>query len=208
MAASGKRSRIQTENRAAILAAALDVFARDGYRGATVDRIAEAAGMSKPNLLYYFRSKEDIYREVLEGTVEEWLEPFTAIDPRGEPLEELSRYIRLKVAMSRENPAASRLFASEIQRGAPLMKTFLETRLRALVEEKAAIVLRWISEGRLAPVDPYHLIFTIWATTQHYADFGVQVRAIMGDRATTPWFHDDVAEAILSILLDGARRRD
>jgi TetR/AcrR family transcriptional regulator len=37
----------------------------------------------------------------------------------------------------------------------------------------------WIAEGRLAPLDPHHLIFSIWATTQHYADFDVQVRAIL-----------------------------
>ena len=202
-----KRSRIQTENRAAIAQAALDVFSTDGYRGATIDRIAERAGMSKTNLLYYFPSKEDIYREVIEQTVEEWLEPFAAIDPEGEPVEELRRYITIKLHLSETAPEASRLFANEIQRGAPLIKAFLETRLKALVDEKAAVIRHWIDAGKIAPVDPYHLIFAIWATTQHYADFDVQVNAILGKQTRRPGFKDQVAHAVLSILLNGIRPR-
>jgi TetR/AcrR family transcriptional regulator len=203
----GKQSRIQTENRALIMQAALDVFSTDGYRGATVDRIAERAGMSKTNLLYYYPSKEEIYRSAIEQTVEAWLDPFDAIDPDGDPIEELRRYITLKLKMSDQNPEASRLFANEVQRGAPLVGEFLSTRLKALVDEKVAVIRTWIDEGRLAPVDPYHLIFTIWATTQHYADFEVQVQAILGKQAKKPGFSEQVAHAVLSILLNGIRPR-
>lgn len=204
---NGKQSRIQTENRALIMAAALDVFSTDGYRGATVDRIAERAGMSKTNLLYYYPSKEEIYRSAIEQTVEAWLEPFDAIDPDGDPIEQLRRYITLKLQMSDTSPEASRLFANEIQRGAPLVGEFLSTRLKALVDEKAAVIRSWIDQGKLAPVDPYHLIFTIWATTQHYADFEVQVQAILGSQAKKPGFSEQVAHAVLSILLNGIRPR-
>ncbi len=202
-----KRSRIQTENRAAIALAALDVFSTDGYRGATIDRIAERAGMSKTNLLYYYPSKEDIYRQVIEQTVEAWLEPFAAIDPDGDPIEELRRYITIKLTMSDASPEASRLFANEVQRGAPLVLEFLQTRLKALVDEKAGVIRRWIDAGKIAPVDPYHLIFTIWATTQHYADFDVQVNAILGKQTKRPGFNDQVAHAVLSILLNGIKPR-
>ncbi|WP_349365039.1 MAG: HTH-type transcriptional regulator RutR [Roseitalea porphyridii] len=202
-----KRSRIQTENRALIMQAALDVFSTDGYRGATVDRIAERAGMSKTNLLYYYPSKEEIYRSAIEQTVEDWLDPFAAIDPDGDPIEELRRYITIKLEMSDRYPEASRLFANEIQRGAPLVGEFLRTRLKSLVDEKAAVIRSWIDEGKLAPVDPYHLVFTIWATTQHYADFEVQVQAILGGQAKKPGFNEQVAHAVLSILLNGIRPR-
>ncbi len=204
---NGRQSRIQTENRALIMQAALDVFSTDGFRGATIDRIAERAGMSKTNLLYYHRSKEDIYRAAIERTVEEWLEPFAEIDPDGDPIEELRRYVTAKLQMSLEAPEASRLFASEILRGAPLVMDFLTTRLKTLVDAKAAVIGRWIDEGRLAPVDPHHLIFAIWATTQHYADFEVQIGAIMGGQAEKPGFGDHAAQAVLSILLNGVRPR-
>lgn len=203
----GKQSRIQTENRALIMQAALDVFSTDGYRGATVDRIAERAGMSKTNLLYYYPSKEEIYRSAIEQTVEDWLDPFAAIDPHGDPIEELRRYITIKLEMSDRYPEASRLFANEIQRGAPLVGEFLRTRLKSLVDEKAAVIRFWIDQGKLAPVDPYHLVFTIWATTQHYADFEVQVQAVLGSQAKKPGFNEQVAHAVLSILLNGIRPR-
>lgn len=206
-ATGGKQSRIQTENRALIMRAALDVFSTDGYRGATVDRIADRAGMSKTNLLYYYPSKEEIYRSAIEQTVEDWLEPFAAIDPDGDPIDELRRYITIKLDMSDQHSEASRLFANEIQRGAPLIGDFLSTRLKALVDEKASVIRTWIDRGKLAPVDPYHLIFTIWATTQHYADFEVQVQAILGQQANREGFKEQVAHAVLSILLNGIRPR-
>ena len=204
---NGRQSRIQTENRALIMQAAIDVFSADGFRGATIDRIAERAGMSKTNLLYYYRSKEDIYRAAIERTVEDWLEPLAAIDPGGEPIEELRRYVSAKLTMSAQAPEASRLFASEILRGAPLVMEFLTTRLKSLVDDKAAVIGRWIDEGKLAPVDPHHLIFAIWATTQHYADFEVQIGAILGSQADKPGFRDQAAQAVLSILLNGVRPR-
>lgn len=206
--AKKKQSRIQTENRSLILAAALNVFSTDGYRGATLERIAERAGMSKTNLLYYFPSKEEIYHTALEQTVEGWLDPFEAISASGDPIEELRRYISFKLKMSAEQPEASRLFANEVQRGAPLMLEFLQTRLKSLVDEKASVIRAWIDQGKLAPIDPYHLIFMIWATTQHYADFDTQIVAILGDQSKQAGFHEQTAHAVLSIILNGIRPRE
>lgn len=202
-----KQSRIQTENRSVILDAALGVFSTDGYRGATLERIAERAGMSKTNVLYYYPSKEDIYKAALEQIVEAWLDPFEMISADGDPVEELRRYITFKLRMSVERPEASRLFANEVQRGAPLMLQFLQTRLKALVDKKAKIIRTWIDERRIAPVDPYHLIFMIWATTQHYADFETQVTAILGKQTTQPGFQEQTAHAVLSIILNGIKPR-
>jgi TetR/AcrR family transcriptional regulator len=202
-----KLSRIQEANRKVILDAALEVFSAYGLRGTTLDQIATKAGMSKPNLLYYFRRKQDIYVQVLENTLQGWLDPFNAIDPDGDPVEELRRYISLKMAMSATQPEGSRLFANEILHGAPAIKSFLETTLRKLVNEKAKVIRGWVDEGKLAPVDPYHLIFMIWAMTQHYADFDVQIKAILGNQAGKPGFPEQAAQAVLSIILNGIRPR-
>lgn len=175
------QSRIRRRNTAAILAAALDVFAAQGFRGATLDQIAGAANMSKPNLLYYFPSKEAVYLSLLETLLEDWLEPLRALDPKGEPVEELLSYIRCKLNLSRSHARESRLFAGEVLAGAPHIGEVLTGPLRALVDDKAALIGAWMAEGRLAPSDPYHLIFSIWALTQHYADFAPQVQAVLGD---------------------------
>lgn len=168
--------RQQTE--AAILEAALDVFSTFGFRGATLDQIAEGAGMSKPNLLYYFPGKDDIHARLLGDLLDSWLDPLRQIDPEGDPATELRRYVQRKLAMSRDFPRESRLFANEILNGAPRLRPFLEHDLRPMVAETVALIRRWSDSGRLPPLDPLHLLFSIWALTQHYADFAVQVAIV------------------------------
>jgi TetR/AcrR family transcriptional regulator len=186
-ASSVRPTRNQREKTEAILTAALEVFSAEGFRGATLDQIGAAAGLSKPNLLYYFPSKEAVHRTLLERQLDTWLEPLRRIDPAGEPAAEIRAYIRRKLEMARDLPRESRLFAGEILRGAPHIADVLGGPLRALVDEKAAVIRAWVAAGRIAPVDPHHLIFSIWAATQHYADFVVQVRAVLGQDVADPF---------------------
>lgn len=174
-------TRIQVKNRAAILEAALEIFSTHGFRGSTVDQIAQAAGLSKPNLLYYFSTKEAIYTALLEQLLDTWLDPLRALAHDGDPLEEILAYVRRKLQMSRAYPRESRLFANEIVQGAPRIHDALSGELKTLVDAKSNVISSWIDDGRLAPVHPQHLIFSIWSMTQHYADFDVQVRAVLGD---------------------------
>ena len=174
-----KPSRIQVRNRKRILDAALEVFSRHGYRGATLDQIAEEAGLSKPNILYYFSGKEEIHVTLLNQLMESWLEPLEQLNPEGAPLDEILRYVHRKVEMTRAFPRESRLFANEILQGAPRMAPHLESGLKPLFDEKTALIQSWIDAGRIATIDPRHLIFSIWSTTQHYADFDAQVRVLM-----------------------------
>jgi len=197
-----KRTRIQVEKEEAILDGALEIFSRYGYRGATVDQIAEASGMSKPNLLYYFRRKHDIYVAVLRRTLEMWLQPLEKIDESGDPAEELTRYIAKKLEFSRTNPQESRLFASEIIQGAPQLRPVLERQVHDLVEQKAAVLRTWAAQGKIIDVDPRHLIFMIWATTQHYADFESQIEAVLPDRSRDEAI-DDAYGVLTSVLLRG-----
>ena len=174
-------TRIQKKNRAAILEAALNVFSAHGFRGSTVDQIATEAGLSKPNLLYYFPSKEAIHTALLSGLLETWLAPLGDLDADGDPMEEILAYIRRKLQMSRDFPRESRLFANELVQGAPRIHESLSHDLKTLVDEKTAVLTTWMDQGKVARLHPHHLIFSIWALTQHYADFDVQVRAILGD---------------------------
>ncbi|TCP38711.1 TetR family transcriptional regulator C-terminal domain-containing protein [Rhodovulum marinum] len=187
MSPENSRTRIQRRNRRAILEAALEVFSQHGFRGATLDQIAAEAGLSKPNLLYYFPSKEAIHETLLAGLMETWLAPLRMLDPAGDPVEEILGYVRRKLVLSRDFPRESRLFANEILQGAPRIKPSLEGELKALVDEKAQVIAGWAANGRIADIDPYHLIFSIWALTQHYADFDVQVRAVLGTERGDPF---------------------
>ena len=196
------QTRIQQKNRAAILEAALDVFSAHGFRGATLDQIATAAGLSKPNLLYCFTSKEAIHTALLSGLLETWLAPLKAMDPNGDPMAEILAYVARKLQMSRDYPRESRLFANEIVQGAPRIYQALSTDLKDLVDDKAGLIRTWGEEGKIASVHPYHLLFSIWSLTQHYADFDVQIRAVMGDEdpfKAAPEFIETVFRRLLSV---------
>lgn len=177
--AGKKPSRIQQRNRSRILDAALDVFSAHGYRGATLDQIAVAAGLSKPNILYYFNGKEDIHVTLLSQLMETWLDPLVEMDAEGEPLEEILDYVRRKLDMAKDLPRESRLFANEILQGAPRMRPHLQADLKPLFDQKCAVIQTWVDQGKIAPIDPRHLIFSIWATTQHYADFDAQIAVLI-----------------------------
>lgn len=188
-----KRSRIQRKNRKLILEAALGVFSTHGYRGSTLDQIAEQSGLSKPNILYYFQGKEAIYQHLLSDILTSWLEPLEAINKDGEAVEEILAYVQTKLDLSQQHPRQSRLFANEILQGARRISQQSKDDLKTLVEATAEKIRAWIAAGRLADVDPYHLLFSIWATTQHYADFESQIAMILGqttlDEATFDQAH-------------------
>lgn len=201
------KTRVGAANADRILDAALTAFARHGLHGTRLEAIAEAAGLSKPNLLYYFRSKAALYQAVLTRTLEVWLRPLRELDAERDPAGSLTAYIRDKLVSSREEPEASRLFAMEVMAGAPVLGPVLAGDLAALVDRKVAIIRQWTAEGRLAPIDPRHLLFGIWATTQHYADFATQVGVLTGRGLDEPAFFEETAEAIAGMLLRGVLPR-
>ncbi len=183
-------SAIRAGHEDAILAAAESVFAERGFSGATTSEIAARAGLPKANLHYYFPTKRDLYRRVLTGVLTAWLSAADAFESSQDPAEALGRYIGAKMDLARSRPQGSRIFASEILRGAPEIQDFLETTLREWLESRSAVVGGWIAAGVMRPIEPRTLFFMIWATTQHYADFAHQIATLNGGRPL-----DDIAFA-------------
>jgi len=204
---AGKRSQAVAAKRDAILQAGLSQFSKYGVHGATLENIAESAGVSKTNLLYYFPSKDALYIAVLKQILAIWLAPLRAFRSDLEPLTAIGEYIRLKMAVSRDYPEASRLFCMEMLQGAPLLMGELSGDVKPLVEEKSAIVAGWVAQGKLARIDPNHLIFMIWATTQHYADFSVQVEAVTGATLQDDAFFQQTVENVQRMIIAGIRPR-
>ena len=197
------KGQIRQANEALILAAAERVFAGAGFGGATMAAIAEASGLPKANLHYYFGAKQDLYRAVLARTLQDWLVPTHDITPQADPRQALERYIRAKMALSAQRPHASKVFANELLHGAPVLKALLATDLRDMVLAKAAVLQGWVDAGRMAPVDPVHLFFTIWAATQTYADFDVQVAAVLGKTELNSKDFARATEHVVGLLLRG-----
>lgn len=195
--------RVRQRNRAKILQAAEHVFAERGYDGATTAAIADRAGLPKANVHYYFGTKNALYRAVIDNIMELWLQAFGDISEDSDPAEALSHYIRAKLAHSRERPLASRIFANEVVRGAPILSDYLKTELREWVEDKSRVLNLWAKAGKMDQVDPIHLFFMIWSTTQTYADFDVQMRAVLGRRRLTDDDFETAAKTITDVILKG-----
>jgi TetR/AcrR family transcriptional regulator len=198
-----RKTAVGRSNEAQILRAAERVFARAGFAGARVADIARLAGIPKANLHYYFKSKRALYRAVLDNILRLWLAETDIIRKDVDPRVALESYLRAKMRFSRLYPDASRVFANEIIHGAPEIGGFLRTDMKALVDDRCAVLGRWIAAGRMAPLDPRHLFFAIWAITQTYADFEAQVGAVLGVRALTDTEFEAATDQVVGLVLRG-----
>jgi TetR/AcrR family transcriptional regulator len=198
-----KRDVIRRENERVILAAAEKVFAEAGYGGATMQLIADMAGLPKANLHYYFATKEELYRKVVQQIFEIWLHAADVFDNAPGPVEGIGAYIEAKMEISRRHPFGSKVWASEVMHGAPVIQDYLETTLRDWTAGRARVIQRWIDAGKMAPVDPRHLLYMLWATTQHYADFGHQIETLNGGRPLSDRQWTDAKDGVKAIILRG-----
>jgi TetR/AcrR family transcriptional regulator len=193
-----KTGNIRVQSQHKILKAASTEFVLQGYKGATVQSIADRASLPKANILYYFKNKENIYHAVLEHTLQMWDEGIGDINPEDGPKAAIEKFIDAKVRMSFKHPESSKIYAMEIIQGAQHLKDFARTYQRKWVREKAQLFQQWIDNGEMRDVDPIHLIFLIWSATQHYADFETQILTIM-NRAD---YEDEDVEHVISFLTD------
>ncbi|MEM8592803.1 MAG: TetR family transcriptional regulator C-terminal domain-containing protein [Pseudomonadota bacterium] len=180
-----KPTRIQQARQEEILAAALEAFSQAGFKGASINQIAKDAGMSTPRLLYHFKDKEALYKALLKSTILLWIGPLEAINDNADPVEEICDYIRRKLEMSRDYPRESRLFAGEILVGVPRAHEEVFEPLRSIFDSKITLLKLWMDEGRITRQDPHHLMYSIWATTQHYADFEAQIAELSPNKIAT-----------------------
>jgi len=193
-------SREQLEAR--ILQCATQVFAESGYAGSTIAAIAERAGISKQNLLYYFANKQTLYHRVLDQVLDQWLERMTILaDAKQEPEQVLRQYIRAKLRFSQEQPEASRVYAMEVISGAPEYAESMRKKIIPLLKKDIAVFQIWMEQGKIAPVNPVHLLFAIWAMTQSYADFSTQMRLISEKQELSAEDFEEAEQLISELVL-------
>ena len=198
-----RKTEIREENERVILEAAEQVFAEFGFGGATTQMIAERAGIPKANLHYYFPTKESLYSRVVQRIFNIWLDAADSFDDEDDPAAALGAYIDIKMEISREHPAGSKVWASEVMHGAPIIQEYLETTLQDWTESRIQVIEGWIRAGRIAPVDPRHLLYMIWATTQHYADFRHQIETLNAGRPLSDAQWEAAKRDVKRIILTG-----
>ncbi|MDM3872621.1 TetR/AcrR family transcriptional regulator [Porticoccus sp. W117] len=197
-----KSGLIRKTNESAIVRAAEIEFADNGFKGASMGRIATKAGIPRPNVHYYFKNKDELYTHVLLSIVNRWILLFEDIRPEDDPASALRKYIHAKVMYSKDNPEASRVFANELLHGAPVLKPYLKGEHKKWFAQKEKVIQSWIDQGKMDPIDPKTLMFTIWASTQQYADYRIQIESIYG-KVLSNSLCGDIADNLSEILLKG-----
>ncbi|EAT12212.1 TetR family transcriptional regulator [Bermanella marisrubri] len=198
-----KVGRIRERNSQQIIQAAQEEFVLHGFKGTSMQSIADRAGLPKANIHYYFKNKENLYNAVLEDIIEDWNVVLSDMDENSDPKEVLTNFIRNKMQLSYKKPKASKIFAMEIIQGAPHIKEYISKELRIWVKERVQIMQSWIDQGKMRAVDPMHLIFMIWATTQHYADFNTQILEVMNRREYDDEEIERITEFLTTMILNG-----
>jgi TetR/AcrR family transcriptional regulator len=201
------KSTVRAENMRALLEAAEAVFAEQGFGGATTQAIARRAGVPKSNLHYYFPTKEGLYRAVIEQVLTAWLAAAASFDLSDDPREALARYIGAKMDLARAMPLSSRIWASEIMRGAPIIQDFLDTTLTQWVASRGRIVRRWIASGKLKPIEPKVLFYMIWATTQHYANAAHEIATLEGGGPLDDAAFESAKATVIETIVEGVLTR-
>ena len=197
------KAHIRAENERLILEAGERIFAQHGFRGATMQMIADQAGLPKANLHYYFDSKEKLYRCVVEKIFEIWLQAASSFENSDEPKEALKLYIYEKMQISRRHPYGSKVWANGVMQGAPIIQDFLETQLRSWTDGRIESIQAWIAAGKIRPVEPRWVMYMIWATTQHYADFGHQIETLNADAPLSEAQWEAASETVFEVIWNG-----
>lgn len=198
-----RKQDIRQERETLILRAAEKVFAEAGFGGATMQLIADMAGLPKANLHYYFPTKEALYRQVVQNIFQIWLHAADVFDSADGPAEGIGAYIDAKMEISRTHTDRSKVWASEVMHGAPVIQDYLETTLAEWTDGRIKVIQRWIDQGRMAPINPRHLLYMLWATTQHYADFGHQIETLNQGKRLSRAQWDEAKASVKQIILAG-----
>ncbi len=195
--------RIRQKNEEAILAAAEEEFARHGFKGTSMNTIAQTVGLPKANLHYYFTNKLGLYLAVLSNILDLWDSTFNTLTVDDDPAEAMAGYIRAKMEFSRRYPKASRIFAMEVISGGECLSEYFNQDYLTWFRGRAAVFEAWIAAGKMDPVDPVHLIFLLWSSTQHYADFASQVCRVTGRPRLTKQDIEHASNNLIHIILKG-----
>jgi len=197
------QKQIRLRNETMILRAAEKVFAESGFKGASISTIASEAGVPKSNVVYYFETKEKLYSKVIEDIYSLWLQASDRMDEASDPGSALKSYINDKMDLARSRPDGSKVWANEIIHGAPYIQHYFEDSLKEWMSSRKKILRRWMREGHIKKMPPETILYMIWSTTQHYADFSCQIEALNNDKPLSDKQWSEAKDTVTKIILGG-----
>ena len=186
----------------AIRDAAIDEFSQHGFKGTSTQAIAKKAGLTKPQLHYYITSKEDLYEELLYSVLNGWSNAFSFGSDSDDPKQVIADYVHKKLDYALDNPGLSRIFTNEVLSGGHYLGKYWPVAVKS-TQKKVRIINQWIARGQMRPLDARLFLMQIWGMTQHYADYGVQVRVMLKLKPDTPIKREPIVRELTTFVLMG-----
>ncbi len=172
-AAAGRRERTKLANRAAILAAAREVFAEMGYGSASVRDVIRRTDLAAGTFYNYFPDKESVFRAILDEAAERARERVRAGRTAGRTAED---FVHGGYLAFFEHMAEDPLYFDLVRRNAGVVRElFGELQLGAGTDELRADLDVAIAQGLLAPMDTEYVAAAM-------VGVGVEVAMRMLDR--------------------------
>ncbi len=194
---------IRAYNQALILSAAEEEFVLQGYRGATMQGIADRAQLPKANIHYYFKNKKNLYEKVLRAIIEEWNEGLVTMTVDSDPKTVIEKFVRTKLHQAFAHPNRHKLFALEVIGGAPYLHNFMSTTMREWALDKTEVMKTWHAQGKIAITDPLQLLILIWASTQRYAEFETEIVGLLQKQTYDKDDEERAADFLVPFILRG-----
>jgi len=179
------KSSAEPASRLAILRAATEEFALKGYAGARTEGIARAAGVNHTLLFYHFKTKEQLYNEVLEDIFSEWFERVSrAFDRKASAQERLLAYVNSYFDFIAESPLAPKLVQQEQLRQCSARSEHLhrmvEPYIRPVQRKLVALLKEGISTREFHDLDIEHCIHSISGLIVFYFTNNLAVESLEG----------------------------
>ena len=194
---------IRAHNQTIILRAAEEEFVLQSYRGATMQGIADRAGLPKANIHYYFKNKRNLYKIVLRSIIEEWNDGLVTMTVDSDPKTVIEKFVRTKLYQAFAHPNRHKLFAIEVIGGAPHLHDFMSTTMREWALDKTQVMQTWYSQGKIGIADPLQLLILIWATTQRYAEFETEIVGLLQKESYDEQDQARAADFLVPFILRG-----
>jgi AcrR family transcriptional regulator len=193
------RPDVSAERRAQIIEAALACFTRKGYNNTTMDDIVTESGLSKGSLYWYFKSKDELFAEVLLSIfMDVGQEAFAVLEQCTTAADRLRALAQATAGISKQIEGVFALFL-EFWGSSPRREEASKLWLGALVEFKdllAGIIKEGINSGEFKPVDADELVWAIMAAYDGLAAYDIMIGELDLDRISNVF-----AETILSGLM-------
>ncbi len=189
------------ETEAQILDAAEQLFARVGFYGATTQEIAEACGVTKAMIHYYFDTKERLYRAVLDRILFELIKLVQEASGRqGSRAERLDHFVRGFFDYVSRHPQFGRLTFMGSGDQSRYFDGIVTTFFRPLFDRGVHFIEDGIAAGEFRRVDARQLLLAIYSTAMGYFADAPFVSLLIDDEALNAARIEARREALLKMV--------